>query len=77
MDGMGMLLKSFGIDPQQLQSAAHQVQQTAQAFQAQLNRIEKKLNFLAASILDADELKCYDEIETRSLTNGRDSSHPN
>jgi hypothetical protein len=44
MDGMGFLLNSLGIDPEQLKTAASQVQQTAQDFLARLDRIEKKVD---------------------------------
>lgn len=44
MDGMGFLLNSLGIDPDEIKNAASQVQATAKDFLARLDRIEVKLD---------------------------------
>ena len=50
MDGMGMLMSAMGIDPEQIKGAAKQVQETADAFKTQLDRIESKLDFIGTHI---------------------------
>ena len=62
MDGMGMMLKAFGIDAEQIQGAASQVQKTATEFLARLDRIERKMDFLAPSLVDGEELARYFQI---------------
>lgn len=63
MDAMGFLMNSLGIDPEQLKGAAEQVNTTAKDFLARLDRIEKKIDFVAASILtEPGELAAYTSI---------------
>lgn len=55
MDGMGFLLSSLGIDPEQLKNAAGQVQQVSTDFLKRLDRIERKLDFLASIFCETGE----------------------
>lgn len=50
MDGMGFLLNSMGIDPDQIKDAAGKVQATAAAFEAKLNSIEFKMDLILSHI---------------------------
>jgi hypothetical protein len=65
MDGMGFLLQSMGIDPEQLKNAAGQVQKTAQAFEKRLISIELKLD-LILSHLDIAVSTVEDSVNGRS-----------
>jgi hypothetical protein len=82
MDGMGFLLNSLGIDPEQLKTAASQVQSTALDFLARLDRIEKKVDTVIfnQSVLELQLNKILEDLnidddEVEELTNGRGSDN--
>lgn len=67
MDGMGFLLNSLGIDPDEIKNAASQVQATAKDFLARLDRIEVKLDKVLTIL---QEVEAYDRGSNNSSGDG-------
>lgn len=71
ISGVGMLLKSMGVDPEEIQKAANQFPALLSGINARFQNIESKmdriLEILEGEVIDAPD----DGISIRALTDGK------
>jgi len=70
MLGMQMMLKSMGLDPEEILSSVNKFGATFLALQDQMNRIERKLDTVLAEKLIGETVSLTDETHNgKDLTN--------
>lgn len=67
MNGISIMLKSMGLDPQEIIGSVNKFGETFLALQEQMNRIERKLDAVLADKLIGETASITDETQ-----NGKD-----